>query len=100
MPSKSRSAAGESRNSAMCAAELTLESVCIETLWLPALFTFDQCRANRLDLRTALLLSSNEIANAFAVVGVVAAFDLRLDPVILLARQRNCLAGSRPNLHQ
>src|SRR6266404_3474647 len=95
MPSRSRSAAGESRYSAMCAAELTLEGVCIEALWLPALFTFNQCRANRLDLRTALLLSSNEITDVFAIVGVVATFDLRLDPVILLVRQRNGLAYSR-----
>ena len=41
VPSKSRSAAGESRYSAMCAAELALEGVCIEALWLSALLTFD-----------------------------------------------------------
>jgi hypothetical protein len=36
MPSRSRSAAGESRYSAMYAAEPTLEGVCIEALWLSA----------------------------------------------------------------
>jgi len=79
----------------MCAAELALESVCIEALWPSALFTFDQSRANHFDLRTALLLSPDEITNVFAVVGLVATFDLGLDPVILLIRQRNGLADSR-----
>jgi hypothetical protein len=79
----------------MRAAELTLESVCAEALGLSALFTFDQCCAHRLALSTALLLSPNEITNVFAIVGVVATFDLRLDPVVLLVRQRNRLADSR-----
>jgi len=65
----------------MCAAELTLEGVCIEALWLPALFTFNQCRANRLDLRIPFLFSPNEITDVFAIVGVVATFELRLDPL-------------------
>src|SRR5208283_5773502 len=95
MPSRSCSAAGESRHSAMHAAKLTLEGVCIEALWLPALFTLDQGRANHFDLCAALLLSPNEITDVFAIVGVVATLDLRLDPVILLVRQRNGLADSR-----
>src|SRR5208337_4702048 len=97
MPSRSRSAAGESRYSAIYAAELTLEGVCIEALWLSAFFTLDQGRANHSDLRAAFLLSPNKITDVFAVVGVVAAFDLRLDPVILLIRQRNSLADSCHN---
>ena len=84
MLSGSRSAAGESRYSAMRAAELALECACIEALGLPALFTLDQGRANCFDLCTALLLSANEITDIFAIVGVVASFDLRLDPVVLL----------------
>src|ERR1700722_11512524 len=95
MPSRSRSAAGESRYSAMRAAELALECACIEALRLPALFTLDQRRANHLDLGSALLLPPNEITDVFAIVGVVATFDLRLDPVILLVRQRNGLANGR-----
>jgi hypothetical protein len=61
----------------MRAAELALEGACIEALWLPALFTLDQRCANRLDLCTALQLSPNEITDVFAIVGVVATFDLR-----------------------
>jgi hypothetical protein len=38
-------------------AELTLEGVCIEALWLSAFFFLDQCRANHLDLCAALLFS-------------------------------------------
>ena len=87
MLSRSRSAAGESRYSAMRATELALECACVEALWLPALFPLDQRRANHLNLCTALLLSSNEITDVFAIVGVVATFHLRLDPVILLVRQ-------------
>jgi hypothetical protein len=68
----------------MYAAELTLEGVCIEALWLPALLTVDQGRANHFDLCAALLLSPNEITDVFAIVGVVATFDLCLDPVVLL----------------
>src|ERR1700733_2510599 len=81
-------------SSAMYASEFTLESVCLEALWLAALFTLDQGRANCFDLCAALLLTPNEITDVFAIVGVVAAFDLRLDPVILLAGQRNGLADS------
>ena len=62
----------------MRAAELALECVRIETLWLAALFTFDQRGTNHLDLCAALLLTPNEITDVFAIVGVVAAFDLRL----------------------
>src|ERR1700694_2943664 len=91
---RSRSAAGESRYSAMRAAELALECACVEALWLPALFTLDQGRANCFDLCTALLVSPNQISDVFAIVGVVATFDLRLDPIILLVRQRNGLADS------
>src|ERR1700688_748571 len=81
-------------SSAMYASEFTLEGVCLEALWLAALFTLDQCRANRFDLCAALLLTPNEITDVFAIVGVVAAFDLRLDPVILLVGQRNRRADS------
>ena len=60
--------------------------------------------ANRLDLSTSLLLSPNEITDVFAIVGVLAACDLGLDPVILVVRQRNSLADSShrepPNMHQ
>jgi len=94
MTSRSRSAAGESLYSAMRAAELALEGACVEALGLPALFALDQRRANRLDLSTALLLSPNEITDVFAIVGVLAALDLRLDPIILLVSQRNGLADS------
>ena len=41
--------------SAMRAAELALERASVEALWLAALFTLDQCRANRLDLRRRAL---------------------------------------------
>ena len=89
--------AGESRYSAIHATEPTLEGVCIEALWLSAFFTLDQGRANLLDLCATLLFSPNKITDVFAIVGVVATFDLRLDPVILLIRQRNSLADSRHN---
>src|SRR5271166_767106 len=104
MPSRSRSAAGESLYSAMRAAKLALERASVETLRLAALFTLDQRSADRLDLYAAFLLSANEITDVFAVVGVVASFNLRLDPIILLVRQRDGLANSRhgkpPDLHQ
>src|SRR6202451_1693457 len=61
MLSKSRSAAGESRYSAMRTAELALECARVEALWLAALFTLDQRRANYFDLCAALLLTPNEI---------------------------------------
>jgi hypothetical protein len=64
----------------MRAAELALECARVEALWLPALFSLDQRCANHLNLCTALLLSPNEITDVFAIVGVVATFDLRLDP--------------------
>jgi hypothetical protein len=79
----------------MRSAEPALEDACVEPLGLPALLTLDQRRANHLDLCSALLLSPNEITDVFAVVGVVAPFDLRLDPVVLLVRQRDGLADSR-----
>src|ERR1700730_10348793 len=95
MPSRSRSAAGQTRYSAIYAAELTLEGVCIEALWPSAFFPLDQGRANHFDLCAALLFSPNKITDVLAIVGVVTTFDLRLDPVILLIRQRNSLADSR-----
>ena len=70
--------------SAMCAAEFALESACVEALWSSALFTLDQRRADRFDLGAPFLLAPDEISDAFAVVGVVATFDLRLDPIVLL----------------
>jgi hypothetical protein len=75
--------------------EIQLECVCAEARWLPALFTLFECCTNRFDLSNALLLSLDEITNVFAIVGVAAAFDLRLDPVILLGRQRDGLADGR-----
>src|ERR1700676_336421 len=94
IPSRSRSAAGESRYSAMRAAELALEDARVKTLRLAALLTLDQCCAKRLDLSTALLLSPDKIPDVFAIVRVVATFDLRLDPIVLLVGQRNGLADS------
>ena len=61
-------------------------------------------RAHHLGLCTALPLAPNEVTDIFAIVGVVPTLDLRLDPVILLVRQRYGLADSSheepPNLHQ
>jgi hypothetical protein len=51
------------------------QGLCIEALGLPTLFTHDQRRANHFDLGVALLLSPNEIADVFAVVGVVTTLD-------------------------
>jgi hypothetical protein len=82
---------GGSRYSAIRAAELALEGACIEALRLPALFTLDQCCANRFDLGAPPMLSPDEITNVFAIVGVVASFDLRLDPFVLLVGQRMVL---------
>jgi hypothetical protein len=70
----------------MRAAEPALECARVEAFWLPALFSFDQRCANHLNLCTALLLSPNEITDVFAIVGVVATFDLRLDPVPRLTK--------------
>src|SRR5882672_9948183 len=104
MLSRPRSAAGESRYSAMRAADLALEGARVEAPRLPALFTLDQRCANHFDLCAALLLSPNEITDVFAIVSVVASFDLRLDPVILLVRQRNGFTdschGEPPKMHQ
>jgi hypothetical protein len=77
MPSKSRSAAGGSRYSAIYAAELTLEGVCIQALWLSAFFTLDQRRANHLDICAALLFSPNKITDVLAIVGVVTTYRRR-----------------------
>nr|WP_255308950.1 hypothetical protein [Sphingobium fuliginis] len=38
---------------------------------LPALFALDQCLADRVDFKAALLLSPDKIANGFAVIGVL-----------------------------
>ena len=53
----------------MCASELALECTSLAALWLPVLPTFDQCRAIRLDLYAAHLLSPNEITDIFGIVG-------------------------------
>jgi hypothetical protein len=52
-------------------------------------------KADQFDLCTALSLSPNEITDVFAIVGVVATFDLCIDPVIFVAHQCNGLADSR-----
>ena len=64
----------------MRATEFALERASIEAFWFSARLTLDQRRANRLDLSAALLLSSNEISDVFAIVGVIARVDLLLDP--------------------
>ncbi len=52
-------------------------------------FLTGEGRANLLDLCAELLFSPNKVTDVFAIVCVVTTFDLRLDPVILLIRQRS-----------
>src|SRR5271168_2553752 len=93
--SRSRSAAGDSRYSAMSAAKPTLKRICVEAFGLAALLALNQRSTNTLDLQASLLLTANEVANVLAVVRVVATLDLRLDPVVLLVGLGNSFAYGR-----
>jgi len=46
-------------------------------------------------LCAALLLTTDQIKNALAVIGVVPSFNLRLDPAILLITHRNGFTHNR-----
>ena len=50
---------------------------------------------NGIYLCTALLLTTDQIKNALAVIGVVPSFNLRLDPAILLITHRNGFTHNR-----
>lgn len=54
---------------------------------IPAGLALDQCGTDRFNLRIALLLTTDQITDVLAVVGVVPGTDLRLDPVVLLIGQ-------------
>jgi len=56
-----------------------------------AVFTFEQWHANRIDFRSTLLLPPNQIADDFAVIGVVSGINLCLDPTL---RARSPTAGA------
>jgi hypothetical protein len=76
-----------------------LECGDIERCRLPAGFAFNQRCTYGLDLSAALLFPLDQVADVFAVVGVVSGVDLSLNPFVLLVRQRNCLAhGSHCDL--
>ena len=50
---------------------------------------------NGIYLSAALLLTTDQIKNALAVIGVVPSFNLRLDPAILLITHRNGFTHNR-----
>ena len=52
----------------------------VEQLRLPTLLTFNQCLTNALDLKSALLLTADEVADRLAVVGLAACVDLGGNP--------------------
>ncbi|MDQ0839739.1 hypothetical protein QFZ54_003591 [Sphingomonas faeni] len=59
----------------------------VERLRLPALFAFDQCLTDALDLKAVFLLAPDEVADCIAVIGVAAGVDLGGDPSILMFGQ-------------
>jgi hypothetical protein len=69
-----------------------LEGAGIEGLWLPAGFTFNQRRADGLNVGATFLFASDEIADVFAVVGIVPSVNLRFNPTVLLVGQSDGLA--------
>ena len=68
----------------MLGGHLFFEQVAVERLWLPAFFALDQLPPDRINLGLAGLVTADQIADIFAVIGEVAAIDLRLDPFVLL----------------
>ena len=64
----------------------------IERFRLSALLALDQGVPDRLDFKAALLFALDEVADRFAVVGIVARFDLRSDSRVLLLGQCDGLA--------
>ena len=50
---------------------------------------------NGIYLSAALLLTTDQIKNALAVISVVPSFNLRLDPAILLITHRNGFTHNR-----
>src|SRR4030065_154223 len=87
MLSRSRSAAGVRRYSAIRGEHFSRERARIEGFRFAAGLAFNQCGPQCLNLGTALLLAPNEIANIFAVVGVMPSVNLCLDPDVLLVGQ-------------
>lgn len=69
-----------------------LEGSSIEGAWFPARLAFNQHRANGLSFGATFLLAPDEVADAFAVVGVVPSANLRLNPTVLLVGQSDGLA--------
>ena len=61
-----------------------LERLQIEGLRCAAVFALDQRCTQRIQLPRALLFAANQIADAFAVVGVMPRLNLGLDPAVLL----------------
>ena len=70
------------------------EQVAVERLWLAAFFAPDQLPPDRMNLELADLVTADQIADIFAVIGEVTAIDLRLDPFVLLVSHVDGLAGS------
>jgi hypothetical protein len=71
-----------------------LECGGVKRLRFAAVLAFDQRSANTFRLGAAFLFPPDKIADIFAVVDVVPFVNLRLDPLILLIRQRNGFAYS------
>src|SRR5471030_1473707 len=98
MASRSRSAAGASRYSAMLGQHPLFERIGIEGTRFTAGLTFNERGADRLHFGAAFLLAPDQVADVFTVVGIVPCFDLRLDPTILLVGQRDGLAHGSHNV--
>src|SRR5262245_188543 len=92
MSARSRSAAGLRRYSAMLRIHPAQKAVKIEGSRLAALLALDQGLPDRVDFKAPLLLAPNEIADRLAVIGILAGFDLRGDPGVLLVGEGYGLA--------
>ena len=67
----------------------------VEPLGRAAFLALDQRRAQPRQIRAALLLTADQVADCLAVIGLMAGIDLRGDPVVLLLGQRDGLAHDR-----
>lgn len=61
-----------------------LERLRVKNLRRATFLAFDQGGAHRLQAGDTLLLPANQVADAFAVVGVMPRLNLGLDPAVLL----------------
>lgn len=69
-----------------------LEGSSIEGSWFPAGLTFNQRSANGFNFGATLLFAPDQVADAFAVVGVMSSVNLRFNSGVLLVGQSDGLA--------